>query len=300
MRQVIATMIKADNLAVEGLALDSVPVWSREYTNKPDNPTLISALFIGGPYDGRVSPDSPARRRLFVCDLQAVTERAGQWGRDRLRDEDLVGARAACVSPFPDQRRHSNARPLLPVGARAAGFRCRHSRGNRADSRQPRFPLPDFARSGRRRPRHCLHPAGRRARVSVIFLWSSIPDDELLDAAVRGRLHEPAVLDRQVRRMLGDKRARMALVQNFFASWLQTRNVWLLTPDLNQKFPWFDDNLRVAFVREMELFLDAQLKEDRSIGDLLTSSQTFLNEQLARHYGVSGVLEAISARHAHR
>ena len=121
------------------------------------------------------------------------------------------------------------------------------------------------------------------------FLWSSIPDDELLDTAIRGKLHEPAVLDRQVRRMLGDKRARTALVQNFFANWLQTRNVWLLTPDLNQKFPWFDDNLRVAFVREMELFLDAQLKDDRSIVDLLTSSQTFLNEQLARHYGVSGV-----------
>ena len=121
------------------------------------------------------------------------------------------------------------------------------------------------------------------------FLWSSIPDDELLDTAIRGKLHEPAVLDRQVRRMLGDKRARTALVQNFFANWLQTRNVSLLTPDLNQKFPWFDDNLRVAFVKEMELFLDAQLKEDRGIVDLLTSSETFLNEQLARHYGVSGV-----------
>jgi hypothetical protein len=89
--------------------------------------------------------------------------------------------------------------------------------------------------------------------------------------------------------MLGDARARTALVQNFFEEWLQTRNVWLLTPDLNQKFPWFDDNLRVAFVREMELFLDAELKEDRSIVDLLTSDRTFLNEQLAKHYGVSGV-----------
>ena len=86
-----------------------------------------------------------------------------------------------------------------------------------------------------------------------------------------------------------DPRARTALVRNFFEEWLQTRNVWLLTPDLNQKFPWFDDNLRVAFVRETELFLDAQLKEDRSIVDLLTSDQTFLNEQLARHYGVPGV-----------
>src|SRR6185436_10809290 len=67
------------------------------------------------------------------------------------------------------------------------------------------------------------------------------------------------------------------------------RNIWLITPDLNQKFPWFDDNLRVAFAKEIELFLDAQLKEDRSIVDLLSSNQTFLNEKLARHYGVSGV-----------
>src|SRR5258706_13864564 len=89
--------------------------------------------------------------------------------------------------------------------------------------------------------------------------------------------------------MLADRRARTALVQNFFEEWLQTRNVAKITPDLNQKFPWFDDNLRLAFVEEMELFLDAQLREDRSIVDLLTSNETYLNEQLARHYGVSGV-----------
>jgi hypothetical protein len=77
-------------------------------------------------------------------------------------------------------------------------------------------------------------------------------------------------------------------VQNFFSDWLQTRNVWLLNPD-STKFPWFDDNLRTAFVTETELFLDAQLKEDRSILELLTSNETFLNEQLARHYGVSGI-----------
>jgi len=78
-------------------------------------------------------------------------------------------------------------------------------------------------------------------------------------------------------------------VDNFFGQWLQIRNVWLLTPDTNRKYPWFDDNLRTAFVNEAELFLDAQLKEDRSIVDLLTSDQTFLNEQLARHYDIPGV-----------
>jgi hypothetical protein len=119
-------------------------------------------------------------------------------------------------------------------------------------------------------------------------LWSSIPDDTLLDLAIRGRLKEPAVLEKQVSRMLADPRARRSLVDNFFAEWLQTRNVNLLNPE-STKFPWFDDNLRFDFLTEIDLFFDAQLKEDHSIVDLLTSNETFLNEQLARHYGVSGV-----------
>jgi hypothetical protein len=88
--------------------------------------------------------------------------------------------------------------------------------------------------------------------------------------------------------MLADPRARESLVENFFAEWLQTRNVRLLNPE-STKFPWFDDNLRFAFEKEIELFLDAQLKEDHSVVDLLTSNETFLNEQLARHYGIPGV-----------
>jgi hypothetical protein len=88
--------------------------------------------------------------------------------------------------------------------------------------------------------------------------------------------------------MFADPRARQRLVANFFDDWLETRNVWLIKPD-GSKFPWFDDNLRTAFVTETELFLDAQLQEDHSVTDLLTSNETFLNEQLARHYGISGV-----------
>ena len=82
---------------------------------------------------------------------------------------------------------------------------------------------------------------------------------------------EPAVLERQVQRMLAEPRARASLVQNFFEQWLETGNVWLLKPE-NTKFPWFDDNLRIAFVQEIELFLNAQLKEDRSVLDLLVST----------------------------
>jgi hypothetical protein len=120
------------------------------------------------------------------------------------------------------------------------------------------------------------------------FLWSSIPDDTLLDLAIRGKLHEPAVLAQQVSRMFSDPRAREALVENFFSDWLETRNVWLLNPD-STKFPWFDDNLRSAFVTETNLFLDDQLRQNHSAIDLLTSDETFLNEQLARHYGIQGV-----------
>jgi hypothetical protein len=140
-------------------------------------------------------------------------------------------------------------------------------------------------------------PPGTAYRLSDVelasrlsfFLWSSLPDDELLDLAIRGRLREASVLEQQVRRMLAEPRARGALVDNFFGQWLQTRNVWLLTPDANTKFPWFDDNLRTAMVREIELFLEDQLKEDRGIPELLTADSTFVNEQLARHYGIPGV-----------
>ncbi len=284
MRQVIATIVKADNVELEGLGPNSIPVWSREHTTRTDNPLVISSLLIGGPYGGRVSPDSPGRRRLFVC------QPAG--GRDE----------TACATKILSTlARRAYRRPLTnddiqtlvnfhQVARKQGDFDAGIRAGIERLLVSPDFLFrietdPDGAAPG---TAYALPDVELASRLSF-FLWSSIPDDELLDTAIRGKLHEPAVLDRQVRRMLSDKRARTSLVQNFFEEWLQTRNVWLLTPDLNQKFPWFDDNLRVAFVREMELFLDAQLKEDRSVVDLLTSDHTFLNEQLARHYGISGV-----------
>jgi mono/diheme cytochrome c family protein len=291
MRQVIATIVKADNVEIEGLALDSVPVWSREYTNKPDNPTLISALLIGGPYGGLVSPDSPGRKRLFVCQPTSSASAATSNSNETACATKILSALA----------RRAYRRPLTNDDIRTIVDFYKSARGQRDFDAGIRAGIemilvsPDFLFRISRDPAgaapgtaYTLTDLELASRLSF-FLWSSIPDDELLETAIRKKLHEPAVLERQVRRMLSDERARTALVENFFANWLQTRNVWLLTPDLNQKFPWFDDNLRVAFVREMELFLDAQLKEDRSIVDLLTSSQTFLNEQLARHYDVSGV-----------
>jgi hypothetical protein len=119
------------------------------------------------------------------------------------------------------------------------------------------------------------------------FLWSSLPDDELIDLAVARRLRRPAVLDRQVRRMLADPRAD-ALVTNFAGQWLQLRNLRSAAPDKNL-FPDFDDNLRQAFQRETELLVASIIHEDRPILDLLTADYSFLNERLARHYGIPGI-----------
>ncbi len=284
MRQVVATIVKPDNLALEGLGPNAIPIWSREHLNRPDNPLMISSLLIGGPYGARVSQDSPSRRRLFVCQpassreatacaTKILTTLARRAYRREPTNEDVQTLvrfyqTARTQGDFDAGIRAGIERVLL-----SPDFLFRIETDPAGAAPGAAYNLPDVQLA---------------SRLSF-FLWSSIPDDELLDTAIRGKLHEPAVLEQQVRRMLGDARARTALVQNFFEEWLQTRNVWLLTPDLNQKFPWFDDNLRVAFVREMELFLDAELKEDRSIVDLLTSDRTFLNEQLAKHYGVSGV-----------
>jgi len=124
------------------------------------------------------------------------------------------------------------------------------------------------------------------ARLSF-FLWSSIPDDELLDAAVRGDLHQPHVLEKQVRRMLVDSRSR-SLADNFAGQWLHVRNLDSITPDL-RLFPDFDDNLRQSFRQETVLFFESILREDRSVLNLLKADYTFADERLAKHYGIPNV-----------
>src|SRR5262249_12404545 len=111
--------------------------------------------------------------------------------------------------------------------------------------------------------------------------------DQLLDVAARGQLHEPAMLDRQVRRLMNDERAR-ALVSNFAAQWLYLRNLDTITPDLGE-FPNFDNNLPRAFRPETEMLFESIMREDRSILDLLNADYTFVNERLALHYGIPNV-----------
>src|SRR5207247_4104363 len=119
------------------------------------------------------------------------------------------------------------------------------------------------------------------------FLWSSIPDDELLASAECGELHKPRVLEKQVRRLLADSRA-VNLVRNFAEQWLHLRNLEAITPDL-RLFPDFDDNLRQAFRRETEQHFETVLREDRSVLELLQADYTFLNERLAKHYDIPHV-----------
>jgi hypothetical protein len=119
------------------------------------------------------------------------------------------------------------------------------------------------------------------------FLWSSIPDDELLNLAAQGRLKEPNVLRQQVRRMLADPRSD-ALVSNFTGQWLYLRNIPAIAPD-SELFPDFDYALRDALRRETEMFFASVLRENRSVLELLTANYTFLNERLANHYGISGI-----------
>ena len=282
LRQVMATMLKSDDAVPEGGGPDRLSPYSRNSDNA-NSPIAIASLLIGGPYNGKVPADSPSRKLLFVCSpanaaeeapcaRKIATNLARRAYRRAATDDDVQTLlafynRGHATGSFDDGIRSALERVLVSpdflfrIEADAAGI---------APGGVYRISDVELA-----------------SRLSF-FLWSSIPDDTLLDLGIRGKLHEPAVLEQQVSRMFADPRARASLVQNFFEDWLQTRNVWLLNPD-STKFPWFDDNLRSAFVTETEMFLDAQLKEDHSILDLLTSNETFLNEQLARHYGISGI-----------
>ncbi len=119
------------------------------------------------------------------------------------------------------------------------------------------------------------------------FLWSSIPDDELLTLATQNKLHEPAVLEQQVKRMLADPRSDQ-LVINFAGQWLSLRALQTQIP-VTAEFPDFDDNLRQAMRKETEMFVDSVVHEDRPVTDLLNANYTFLNERLAKHYGIPSV-----------
>jgi hypothetical protein len=292
-RWVSVSLLKAAG-EIEGVGPTHLPVWTFSAGRAVER-MGIDRLEIEGPFDATGPGDTPSRQTIFVCrpDRAAPAAAPASAASQNVEGEACARtiltrlARRAFRRPVTGRdverllsfyREHAGARGF-DAGIQAAlesllvdpEFLFRVERGGVADP------------SGIRQ----LTDLELASRLSFL-LWSSIPDEELLDAAEAGRLREPDVLERQVRRMLADRRSR-ALVTDFAAQWLHLRNMRAVSPAVNQ-FPEFDDNLREAFVRETELFLESQLREDRSVTDLLTAPYTFVNERLARHYGIPGVV----------
>ncbi len=249
--------------------------------NMDRHPRITPALYslsINGPYQAQGPGDSPSRRRIFSCKSQ---------------DE------ACAKSILMTLSRRAYRRPVTERDIATPLRFFREARATEPFDSSVEMALravlvsPEFLFRVEQDPEGV--PAQTTYRISDLqlatrlsfFLWSSIPDDELLTAAASNTLHTPAVLNAQVKRMLADPRSR-ALIDNFAAQWLHLRNLDSVTPDM-RGFPDFDDNLRQAFRRETELFFDSVLREDRSILTLLKADYTFLNERLAKHYGIPNI-----------
>lgn len=252
------------------------------YDRHPRTQPALYSLSIEGPYDSTGPGDTPSRQRIFGCYPETLAQEDGcaehilatllrRAYRRPVTDADLVG-------PFKFYRQ-----------ARAeGGFEAGIEMALRSLLASPNFlfrmeldPVNLVSGSAYR-----LTDIQLASRLSF-FLWSSLPDDELLDMAEEGKLKQPAVLEEQVLRMLKDERSK-ALVTNFASQWLHLRNLDSITPD-PRLFPDFDDNLRQGFRQETELFVDSILREDRSLPELLRANYTFVNERLAKHYGIPHV-----------
>jgi hypothetical protein len=243
----------------------------------------IDHIEIAGPFRVTGVGDTPSHRKIFVC-------RPAQAG-----DEEPCASKILSVLARRAFRRPVTAKDVQPLmsvyqAARAeggdfeAGVRAAISRilvGPEFLFRAERDPAGTRAGAAYR-----LTDLELASRLSF-FIWSSLPDDELLEDAEKGRLRDSEVLARQVRRMLADPRAS-ALVTNFASQWLYLRNLSAARPD-PELFTEFDESLRDAFRRETELFVESTLREDRSVLALLDADYTFLNERLARHYGIPDV-----------
>jgi mono/diheme cytochrome c family protein len=246
--------------------------------NRGALPSVVSVT-VTGPFNATGPGDTPSRRRLFLCRPASVDQESAC--ADRILTTLLRRAYRRNVTA-DDLRR---VRQFYEQGRAERDF----DRGiQRALERV--LVSPQFLFRIEKEPAGAV--PGSVYRVSdfelasrlSFFLWSSIPDDELLDAAAAGTLRKPEVLRRQVTRMLADSRSR-SLVTNFAAQWLFLRDVETKEPDV-YLFRDFDESVRASFARETDLFLDSILRENRSVLELLTADYTFLNETLAKHYGI--------------
>jgi mono/diheme cytochrome c family protein len=274
--RVVGVALLQKTAAAEGLAPSRLPVGSISFRSGG-----VASVEIDGPFNAQGPGDTASRRKVFVC------RPTGASDEHRCAAEILSTlARRAFRRAVTDK----DTRTLLQFYDEAKGEGFEH--GIRAALERVLVD-PEFLFRVEREPAG-VEPGGAyqisdvelASRLSF-FLWSSIPDDELLAAATRGKLADQRVLEQQVARMLADPRSE-ALVTNFAAQWLYLRNMRAVAPDAS-RFPDFDDNLREAFQRETELFLASQLRENHPVADLLTANYTFVNERLARHYGIPNV-----------
>jgi mono/diheme cytochrome c family protein len=252
----------------------------------------ISSVSIAGPYaaDGSTLNETPSRRKLFVCRPTGGSARSGSAAEAEsacARNIISTFARRAYRRPVTEQDLEGPL-ALYKDGERRGGFEMGLELAVRGILVSPKF-LFRFEGQSDTVPENATYRISDLELASRLsfFLWSSIPDDELLDVAAKGTLKNPAVLDRQVQRMLADPRSQ-ALVDNFAGQWLHIRNVSGLQPSPELLFQ-FDDNLRQAFRRETEMFFASIIRENRSVLELLDADYTFVNERLARHYGITGV-----------
>jgi mono/diheme cytochrome c family protein len=242
----------------------------------------VEIMSIGGPYGTPAAGDSPSRRKVFIC-------RPKDPGAEEPCARKILSTLAARAYRRPPTE--SEIRTLLDFYKAARsddGFDAGIQRGIERILAAPSF-LFRIEREPAGTPAgsaYHLNDLDLASRLSF-FLWSSIPDDELRDAAVRGKLSDRTALTQQVQRMLGDPRSR-ALVDHFASRWLELSKISGVVPD-TELYPEFDENLREAMEQETKLFLGDQLHDNRSVVELLTADYSFLNERLARHYGIPDI-----------
>ena len=242
----------------------------------------VGQVSVTGPFDATGSGDTPSRQRIFSC-----------------RPAEAAAEESCAREIFSTLARRAYRRPVDDGDVNALMTFYRRGREDADFETGIRVGLerllasPDFLFRIVEDPTdleagdaYAVSDLALASRLSF-FLWSSIPDDELLDVASRGELSDPAVLERQTRRMLADPKSH-AIVENFAGQWLRLRNVDGIDPNAYM-FPNFDDNLRQAMRRETELLLETIMGEDRSVVELLDADYTFVNERLARHYGIPNI-----------
>jgi hypothetical protein len=249
------------------------------YTTAPH----LSRVVVTGPYNATGLGDTPSRRRVFVCHPVS----AGDEPACARQILSTLARRAFRRAPV-----NADLESLLGFYQaerdRTGNFEAGIEMALRRVLADPEFifrfePIPAGV-SGTAPYR--ISDTELASRLSF-FLWSTIPDEELLNLGIDGKLHEPSILEKQTRRMLADPKAR-ALVSNFANQWLYLRELKNANPDVTV-FPDFDDNLRQGFQRETEMLFESILREDRSVLDLLDADYTFVNERLAKHYGIRNI-----------